>query len=407
MTFRIDLSRLLLIIATSLCAITLGQASQPDIDKQRCPKPSEFALVFSYGYVNDKMPKEDERFEDLLKKIKAADFNVIHCPYTEKRLELCKKVGIKMMVDLLFDEHHVYKNPENAKKLCEKLKNNPDVWGYNIWNDGFGKTVEGRKRDINNVRTWDPTHPAFCGTYRVIGMSKLSNPDIFGYYDFHWKRGTGLHFPHTLAYSNWAKERDAWFYTWLSSTSGLPGKGNYNRNLFSANTGIACGLKGIMWFLADDLINMKTHEWTANGNDIIKVHREIAPLRKELAKLGNPSAIYSTTITKTMNNDPVPDAKKDVFPPGLDGRAFPKDFWLQPEGGEFMLSVSKDEKKRTYVFIANHNAYAEQKVLLRPSIAGPIMIFNRKESAWQHVTAKGGVLTVPLTPGGGELLRLD
>src|SRR5207249_3359924 len=134
------------------------------------------------------------------------------------------------------------------------------------------------------------------------------------------------------------KERNAVFYTWLSCTSGLPGKGNFNRNLYSAHTGIACGLKGILWFLADDMIDMKTHEWTDIGRDIAKVQREIAPLSEELMKLGHPLALYSTPITKTMNDVRIKDGK-NVFPPGLEGRAFPKDFWAQPTAGEFVLGV--------------------------------------------------------------------
>lgn len=392
------------ILATVLLfpAAAFGQ-----VEKQRCPKPNEFALVFSYGYVADKMPKDDAAFEDLLKKIKVADFNVIHCVYTEKRLELCKKVGIKMMVDLLFDEHHVYKNPDSAKALCQKLQKNPDVWGYNIWNDGFGKTVEGRKRDINNVRTWDPTHPAYCGTYRVIGMGGLTNPDIFGYYDFHWKRGTKYHFPHLLAYSKWAQERDAWFYTWLSSTSGLPGKGNFNRSLYSANTGIACGLKGILWFLADDLMHMKTNEWTENGRDIVKVHKEIAPLRKELVKLSPPSGIYTTPITRTLNNDPIPAGTKDPVPEGLAGHLFPKDHWLQPITGEFMLGIMQDDQKRDCAFVANNNAYLPQDATIKVTGKRTAQRFDRTSAAWQRLEAKDGVIRFSLSPGGGELLRFE
>src|ERR1017187_3922963 len=122
-------------------------SASAQLDKQRCPKPTEFALVFSFGYAADKMPAEDERFEDLLKKIKDAGFNVIHCPHTDKRLALCKKHGVKMMVDLLIEQHHVYKNPKGAQGLCEKLQKNPDVWGYSIWNDPFGKSADGRVRD--------------------------------------------------------------------------------------------------------------------------------------------------------------------------------------------------------------------------------------------------------------------
>jgi hypothetical protein len=400
------ISTLLLLPLTVL----LAWSSQPDpdkLEKQRCPRPTEFALVFSYGYAGDKMPTEDERFEDLLKKIKDAQFNVIHCTYTEKRLALCKKQGIKMMVDLLEEAHHVFKNSKEAQALCEKLRNHPDVWGYNIWNDGFGKSTEGRRRDINNVRQWDPTHPAYCGTYRTIGMKGLTNPDIFGYYDFHWKRGISQHFPHLLAYSNWARERDARFYTWLSCTSGQPGKGNYNRSLYSANTGIAFGLKGILWFLANDMMDMKTQQWTEIGRDIIKVHKEIAPLSKELAKLGNPVAIYSTSITRTVNNDPLPEGKKEMMPPGLDGRAFPKDFWIRPDAGEFVLGVFHDEQKRDLVYLANHNAYAGHEVSLIISDRKQFEMFDCQEGRWEKLKVEQGRVRMELQPGGGMLLRVS
>ena len=67
-----------------------------------------------------------------------------------------------------------------------------------------------RRRDVNSVRQWDATHPAYAGTYRTEGMRHLDNADVLGWYDFHWKRGLDQHFPHLLAYRGWARERDAW-----------------------------------------------------------------------------------------------------------------------------------------------------------------------------------------------------
>ena len=110
------------------------------LEKKRCPRPTEFASVFSFGYAKDEMPKEDDAIDRLLGIIKEGGFNVVHCVYTDKRLELCKKHGIKMMVDLLEEERHVFRSPDKAKELCERLQKNPDVWGYNIWNDPFGKS---------------------------------------------------------------------------------------------------------------------------------------------------------------------------------------------------------------------------------------------------------------------------
>ncbi len=384
-----------------------AQPADPEVaklEKQRCSKPKEFANVFSFGYAGDQMPRDDTKFEHLLVTIKEGGFNTIHCTYTPRRLELCKKHGIKMMIDLLAPEHHVYKSADKAQAVCEKLRNNPDVWGYNIWNDTFAKTGEGRRRDINTVRKWDPTHPAFSGTYRTAGMSHLVNADIMGYYDFHWTRGINSHFGHLMAFRKWALERDAWFYTWLSSTSGQPGKGNFNCSLYSANTGMACGLKGVLWFLATDM--MKNEEWTDGGRDILKVNKEIMPLSQEIPRLGVPTAVYSTAITRTPNNTPVPEGKKAVLPPGLDNNAFPKDFWVQPVAGEFVVGVFKDDAKRDVLFLANHNAYAEQKVVLKLRHQGPVSLFNRKTGKWEELKATEGMVQLDLSAGGGELVRV-
>ncbi|VTU02593.1 unnamed protein product [Gemmataceae bacterium] len=75
----------------------------------------------------------------------------------------------------------------------------------------------------------------------------------------------------------------------------------------------------------------------------MKVNAEIMPLRFEVPKVGNPVAVDSTPITKTCNNDPLPDGKPEMFPPGLEGRAFPRDLWLPPAGGEFLLGVFRDD----------------------------------------------------------------
>lgn len=400
--------RLLMLTVFSLSNIpgVAQGADDDDLDKQRCPRPAEFALVFSLGYGGDDLPKDDEKFETLLKKIKDGGFNVIHCTHTDKRLELCKKHGIKMMVHLLSEaDHHVYKSPEKARAVCEKLKGNPDVWGYNIWNDVFRKTAPGRKRDINTVRGWDPTHPAYSGTYRTDGMSGLTNPDVFGYYDFHWKRGVHQQFPHLLLYTAWARERNAVFYRWLETDAGLAGKGNYNRSLCSVNTSVACGLKGVMWFLGTSLMNPGNQEWTTAGGDIVKVNKEVLPLAKEIATIGNPVAVHSTPITKTVNDKELPDGKKEMMPPGLEAHAFPADFWARPVGGEVVAGVFKYPDGQDALFLANHNAYTGQEVRLKLAGERKAEVFNRQEGKWQALAVKDGAVALPLGPAGGELLR--
>jgi len=389
-------------------ALAQQETDEAKLQEQRCPKPTEFANVFSFGYGGDVMPKDDAKFEELLSKIKQAGFNTIHCTYTPRRVELCSKHGVKMMIDLLAaaENQHVYKTPAEAEALCKKLRGNRNVWGYNIWNESFGKMGAGRKRDILNVRKWDPTHPAYAGTYRNYGMQYIVCSDVFGYYDYHWKRGTHYNFPHLLAYSAAARKSNSDFYRWVSTTSGRAGLGNYNRSLYTANTSIACGLKGILWFLGTSMMNQGTLEWTTIGGDIIKVNKQIMPLSQEIMKIGNPTAVYSTPITRDPNNRDLPEAKeKKIMPPGLENSAFPADFWIKPLSGEFVMGVFKDDKGRDAIFVANHNAYAEQNVKLKLAKSVKVSMFSRKEGKWQPVAAAGGIVSLKLDQAGGELLR--
>jgi hypothetical protein len=380
-----------------------------DVETYRCPKPTVFANVFSFGYGGDQMPKDDLRFEALLTKLKAGGFNTVHCTHTDARLALCRKHGIKMMIDLLAADEgqHVYKTVETVEALCRKLRGNADLWGYGIWHDPFGKMVAGRKRDISNVRRWDPTHPAYCGTYRTGGMSGLTNPDVFGFYDFHWKRNREYHFPHLLRFRKWAIERDAYVYRWLATDSGKAGRGNYNRSLYTATTSVACGVKGVIWFIGTRLMNRKNLEWTTNGHDIMKVNRDIMPLAEEIPRLGNPVAVYSTPFTRTANDKDLPDGKTTMMPPGLEGSAFPDSFWIMPGGGEFVMGVFKDDKGRDAVFVANNNAYQVQDVKLRVAAGRRASIFDRKARAWRALRAKSGVISFKLAEAGGELLRFE
>ena len=69
-------------------------ADQAALDKYRCPKPAQFAIVFSWGYATDMFPKDDAQFEQIVVKAKAAGFNVFHTSYTPARVSLCRKHGV-------------------------------------------------------------------------------------------------------------------------------------------------------------------------------------------------------------------------------------------------------------------------------------------------------------------------
>ena len=96
------------------------------------PRPRDFAVVFTFGYGDDGMPQEPERFDALMKQVAAANFNTVLCNYSELKHRVIKKHGLKMMVNLLWGDHHVYKNPEGAEKLA-RSPSSDGSWYVSSW----------------------------------------------------------------------------------------------------------------------------------------------------------------------------------------------------------------------------------------------------------------------------------
>ena len=235
----------ILVLLTTFCLESDGEA-QDSVDQQRAARrPKSFAIIFNYGYGSDQFPKDIEAFEKVAQVAKSANFNVLLCKYDSARAQVCKKLGLKIMVDLLVNDHHVYKNVESAKKLCESLRGNEVVFGYHLWSDNIGSTYSGRSRDVRNVQSWDDSHPCYVGSYRMSRVSRVENLDLLGYYDFHWKRGG--HWGNLTKASRSATSKNARFFRYCEACPGRIGVGNYNRALYTISTSVAFGLKGYLF----------------------------------------------------------------------------------------------------------------------------------------------------------------
>jgi hypothetical protein len=307
---------------------------------------------------------------------------------------------MKMMVDLLVGDHHVYRNPDAARTLCESLRDSDVVYAYHLWSDRVGGTVAGRNRDVANVHQWDPNHPAYVGDYHARAIGSLKNPDIIGYYDFHWKR-LG-HFRHL--HRAWAAAQKT-NTPWLKYADGAPGKigvGNYNRVLYTITTSIAFGLKGYTYHHVDD-IDRNTWTWRVLGEDLKRVNAEIAPLGPELMKIGLPTAVYSTPITKTAKDRPT-GSEQPIVPPEFP--PIPEDYWVDVAKGEVIMGVFKDDQGRETLFLANHNCYQLQQVELKFKVpVKSVSQFDRQRSEWidpKSSTSAG----FEIPPAAGELLRV-
>lgn len=402
-------SHKMLLALLSLIGIAIVVSPEGRAEEAGLRKLDTYLAIFINGYGNDPLPKEPVQFEKLLEVISGeGHFNAILCTYSPEREKLCKKHGLRMVVDLL-DTPHVYKDPVGCEKLLESLRGNPTIAAYHLWSDRFGSQGEGRARDIDNVQKWDPSHPTFAGTYKSDGMQYLAKSDIISFYDFHWKRGPHKNFQNLINGWKTAQAHDSRLGRYCSSDPGRPGIGNYNRMLSTQTTSIACGLRASMWHIGSRIMDMNSFTLNQYGKDLAKVNEWLKPMCSEIAKLGLPSAIYSTRWTRDLKNDAVesPDGM-GIMPPGLENHAFPPDYWIQPTAGEFVMGISKyADTKHEAAFFANHNAYVEQDVALKVNRGGKVRIFDRQTGSYQDAAVKNGIVTFKLEPAGAAILLFE
>lgn len=365
-------------------------------------RPKRFAIIFNMGYAKDSLPKDPQSFARLIQGIKRAHFNTVLCRYTPWRAAICKKHGVQIFVDLLAAEHHVYKNPDGAQQLCESLRDNPVVYGYHLWSDNIGDTYPGRSRDVKNVHAWDPTHPAYVGTYRMNRVNRVAGLDLLGYYDFHWKRGG--HWGHVSKASTVAKGKNALFLRYCDAAPGRIGAGNPNRAGYTIATSIPFGLKGYLFHYGGGVVDPKTGQLDALGRDLQKVNGKFAAMGDALMAIGNPRAVYSTPISRTAKDRPVDGAP--AVPGGL--APVPEDHWFQVVRGEVLFGMFQDDRQRDVVVFAGHNAYAPQAVTLeftRPLKS--VSFFNRKTGRWIRLRVARHKASFPVEEFAGELIRIE
>lgn len=381
-------------VALALIVAAPLLAADPEPNRQ----PARFAVVYNQGYAGDNLPADKDEFEKLVTVAKEANFNVILGQYSVDRAAVCKKHGVQLFVDLLVPDHHVYKAPDAAKKLCESLKGDATVYGYHLWSDNItDATVAGRTRDVTSAHEWDDTHPAYVGTTNMNRVNRVEGYDLFGYYDFHWKRGG--HWDHLTKAMATAQGRKVGFLRYDDPAPGVVGKGNPNRVGYTFATSVPFGLKGYIYHFAGDVIDKKTHKLTALGEDLKKVNTRIAAVGDEVMKLGVPTAVYSTSITKTEKNE----ATKAMVPGGL--KEVPKEHWFQIAAGEVLVGQFADDMKRDVLVFACHNPYESQIVKLTADAKG-VELFDRAAGKWVALKPDGKAVTFKVEDYGVELVRV-
>ena len=372
--------------------------------------PSEFAFVFSLPYaIGDEFPLDPKEFERMLVLLKSAGFNTVHCVYKDWRHELFRKHQMKMMVDVLAwkapSKTDIRRNEEQralVKANCLKARGSDAIWGYNLWNERLDWAGDLKQFDLllRMLRTWDPTHPVWVGTYTYYhAESYPTSPGVHGYYDYHWQRGHHWHFNMLNYYRGLVKKRRGRMGRWM----GLDG---YNRSLFTLNTSIAYGLKTGMWFIGGPYASREpdTKKRWNDGYFLNRIGRHMQPTYKLIGKMGNPADVYSTPTRRSAAN-----IKKEFKIPDKT-TAFPEDHWLQIKQGEALCGFFMLPDKSDVVWVANHNAYAWQGVVMELKQQGEQRIvvsqFDRSNSRWS-VIGSPPEINFPLPPADARVFRFE
>lgn len=372
--------------------------------------PKEFAFTLSPGYgTKDHFSNVPAEFENLLVNMKKSGFNTIHCVYRDWRAELCRKHGVRMMIDVLAwgegagtDIRRPEQRPQ-VRAICEKVRGDDAVWGYNLWNETmsyFGRP-DGKGIDdyIAMLKRWDPTHPVWVGTYRVSGANgPRQRPGVHGYYDYAWQRGFLWHYADLQWFQGYVPSQDGCIGRWVQGS-------NYNGDSFTLNTSLAFGLKVVIWFIGGPFDKQGNVDEKHRFRHLIRIGQEMQTLYPELGKIGRPGAVYSTPTTKTHDNK---DKNRDV-PWRL--KPFPEDFWFRVAQGEAVAGFFAYPTGEDAVFVANHNAYAPQRmtVEIAESARGErtaVELFDRSAGQWKRLDLKDGRCSFDLREAGGELLRV-
>lgn len=409
--------------ASNLLGVPLEDGPEyQTLAKQAPATPRDFGFVYAAPYaVSDEYPHDRAEFERMLKLFKGAGFNVVYCPYTDWRHDLFKKHGLRMMVDVL-----IWKGPvqtdirrddlqrARVKAICQKVKGSDAIWGYNLWNERLDWCGDFKKLDLQlrMLRTWDPTHPVWIGTYRYLYCEHYPTPTgVMAWYDYHWDRGFDWNLHQLRFYQGVTQKRGATMGKWI-------GIKNYNTNLYTLHTSIAHGVKTVCWFIGGPYAPREKDpkkNWS-DDHHLCRIGRRLQPLYPLIGAMGPATAVYATPTRRSADN-------KTKKQPGLTPHttAFPEDHWLRIRRGELIcgfFEVQRDADPNAavpyaggdeIVWVCNQNAWAWQGVTLDLQPRGEARrvyeIWDWDQRQWRDLGAVE-TLDFPIPPGDAAVLRV-
>jgi hypothetical protein len=384
--------------------VGLRGAAEPGLPKTP-PAPKEYAYVYSAGYgEGNRFPTNLVEFEKLVVNLREGGFNTMQCIYKPEYVEICRKHGMKLMVDLIAwkegAEQDVRRPAQqyNALAICRQARGDDTIWGYNLWNERFLFYSLGGAQAMNGLvlilRKWDPTHPVWVGAYLSWWDSRAItfNPGCPAYYDYPWERGMWLNFHCLNVYSKLSAERDMYFGRWMRNH-------DYCRSTWTMNTGIAAGMKTGIWFICGPWHPHNPDVF--NTNDVLCViGRDYQKLWPEIGKIGRPVKILSTPTTAR-------DIKRTKDDPDIPiGVPIPPDYPIQVKAGEVLLGHFRYPDGTDALYMANHQYFAPQDMVIEVRKGLTLEMMDRQTGDWNELKPQDGAIRFRLPGAAGQLVRV-
>lgn len=441
-----------------------------DTELPKLTMPEEFAMVFSFGYVNDFMPKDEQTFERVLGNMKRTGINTIHCKYFEWRQRLCEKHGVRMMIDLAVPEHDLKKAPlcspdeveptADLSATAEKfaaLKKELDTVNAEI------ATVEKELKLAPDKKELEGKRAAFVdrkqrlekdkslligANVKAICLKARNSKGVWGYGLWYDNGTSGAFLNHAVEklrvwdpthvtfvgsyrhagletvtinpgcygwYDYHWQRGILWHYLDMKVLQELCARRNAIAGCYAGYSGFNQDLFTVNQCIAS---GVKMAIWFIGGplsrdtyewndnHDLVRVAAEFRHMYGEIGQMGPCLAYYSTPVTRNHANQPLP---APVIPRWF--QPFPPDHWARVVTGEAMMGFFQYPDGTDAFYLANHNAFAPQKMTLalkNTAGAQPLRIeqFDRKAGQWKPLATKHGMVSFELAPGGGELLRV-
>lgn len=357
--------------------------------------------------------------EAIVKAVADLDYNVIM--WDSSKLELCKKYGLKLMIDhgqkgwdppgdsrwaVRWREYMERVGPLTPEMAASHIGDD-NVWGYHIYDEPPVEKFDDMRAQQVVLNEADPSHPAYINLFSGGGdyldqYMETVKPNFVSFDYYQWWWGNEGHYSNLEQYRAAALKADVPLFSWVEINAnkdsergeGDPPDDNLIKLRQSVYTNLAYGVKGIQWFTTPNVFEHGTANVTPEGKDVGVINKELKKIGPVLVKLRS---------TEVYHSLPVQEHTKQL----------PDDHWVETEAQGLVLGFFKDDDhaKSDYLLVANKNFEKERWVTLnfdRP--VKKVRKFDKIKGKWktlklQRHTIRKSIKFI-LEPGDGDLFRI-